>query len=201
MLPCSAVRRHPTSTHWLSAVLCALSIQLALGAAFAQADHDKDGVPDQEDDCPTDPGHVANAGCPGDPPPAPAPEPLVEVSASKVEIKKSIEFESGSAKLRPTAEAILKAVAEAMARLPAGTRVKVRGHTDAQGSRASNLRLSAKRAEAVRERLYALGVEKGRLDTEGVGPLEPIASNDTEQGRGQNRRVEFVILDEGGKPR
>lgn len=192
------MRRIPTSTHWLAALICVACFQVLPSPALGQADHDKDGVADEVDDCPTDPGRPENGGCPGDPAPTPSPEPLVEVSASKVEIKKSIEFETGSAKLQPSAEPILAAVAEAMAKLPGKARVKVRGHTDSRGSKQSNLRLSAKRAEAVRVRLHELGVEKGRLDAEGVGPLEPVADNGTEEGRSKNRRVEFVILETGG---
>lgn len=165
-----------------------------MASAWAQSDHDRDGVPDVDDDCPTDPGSVANRGCPGEPPAPPAPEPLVEVSSSQLEIKKSIEFETGSAKLRPTAEPILQAVAEAIQSLPPAVRVAVRGHTDSRGAKASNVRLSAKRAEAVRKRLHELGIGIERLDAEGVGPKEPIADNGTEEGRAKNRRVEFRIL-------
>jgi outer membrane protein OmpA-like peptidoglycan-associated protein len=57
-----------------------------------------------------------------------------------------------------------------------------------------NLRLSRERAASVRERLIALGVPRARLDVQGRGLTEPIASNDTEAGRQQNRRVEIAII-------
>lgn len=193
------MRRIPTSPILSSGLAVLLSIS-ALPAAYGQADHDKDGVVDLEDDCPTDPGQPSNRGCPGDPPPPPAPEPLVQVSDTQVEIKKSIEFETGSAKLRPTAEPILQAVAEAISQLPADRRVRVRGHTDSRGKLTSNVRLSAQRAESVRTRLQALGIDKARLEIEGVGPKEPIADNGTEEGRAKNRRVEFQILGSGAAP-
>lgn len=196
------MRRIPTPFTLIS-VFALFSAAATIERAWAQGDHDRDGVPDVDDDCPTDPGTSANRGCPGEPeppPPPPAPEPLVEVSSAQVQIKKSIEFEVGSAKLRPSAEPILQAVAEAILGLPDASRVLVRGHTDDRGRPASNVRLSAQRAETVRKRLLQLGVPEARLGAEGVGPKEPIADNGTEEGRAKNRRVEFQILSDSREP-
>lgn len=196
------MRRHPTSLVLLAGALASATQAAGPRLAWAQADHDRDGVPDVDDDCPTDPGTAANRGCPGDPTPtpkAPAAEPLVEVSAGSVEIKRSIEFETGSATLRPSAAPILEAVAQAILGLPADARVLVRGHTDDRGAAASNVRLSARRAESVRKRLHALGVPEARLEAEGVGPREPVADNGSEEGRAKNRRVEFQILGPEGR--
>ncbi|MBD3749074.1 MAG: OmpA family protein [Sphingobacteriales bacterium] len=74
------------------------------------------------------------------------------------------------------------------------TDIMIIGHTDALGSDPYNKKLSLQRANAVRDYAIAKGVDSGRLKTEGRGETEPIASNDTEEGRAQNRRVEIVIV-------
>jgi OOP family OmpA-OmpF porin len=72
--------------------------------------------------------------------------------------------------------------------------VEIAGHTDNVGNDASNQKLSADRARAVKEYLVGKSIDGGRLKTVGYGKSKPIASNDTEDGRAQNRRVEFTIL-------
>ena len=72
--------------------------------------------------------------------------------------------------------------------------VEVDGHTDSRGSAAYNLRLSQMRANAVKNYLASKGVDATRLSAQGFGGARPVASNDTVDGRAQNRRVEFVIL-------
>ncbi|WP_375560000.1 OmpA family protein [Bernardetia sp. OM2101] len=74
------------------------------------------------------------------------------------------------------------------------TRLTIQGHTDSKGDDNYNRQLSAKRADAVRDYLIANGVKGGRLNTTAYGETAPIASNDTEAGRAQNRRVEVVIV-------
>jgi outer membrane protein OmpA-like peptidoglycan-associated protein len=71
--------------------------------------------------------------------------------------------------------------------------VSIEGHTDSIGSQSYNLDLSERRATAVRDFLMAQGVEAGRINTVGYGKAYPVASNDTEAGRQQNRRVEVVM--------
>ena len=68
------------------------------------------------------------------------------------------------------------------------------GHTDNVGSDAYNLRLSKERAETVKAYLVSRGVAADRMMTEGRGESEPIDTNDTEVGRGRNRRIEFHII-------
>jgi len=74
------------------------------------------------------------------------------------------------------------------------TDIMVIGHTDAVGSDAYNLKLSRERAEAVRAYAILKGVDANRLKTVGKGESEPIASNDTDDGKAKNRRVEIVIV-------
>jgi outer membrane protein OmpA-like peptidoglycan-associated protein len=71
-------------------------------------------------------------------------------------------------------------------------RVWVVGHTDSQGSAESNLALSNARAAAVVRALTGMGLGAARLAPYGAGPFAPVATNDTEQGRARNRRVELV---------
>jgi outer membrane protein OmpA-like peptidoglycan-associated protein len=73
-------------------------------------------------------------------------------------------------------------------------RVRVTGHTDNVGSRETNVTLSKRRAEAVKAYLMKRGVEADRIETLGEGPDSPITTNNTRQGRQQNRRIEFQII-------
>ena len=72
--------------------------------------------------------------------------------------------------------------------------VKIEGYTDSQGRAESNQILSQKRAEAVRSRLIASGIPDARISTEGFGAANPVATNDTPEGRAENRRIEIVIV-------
>src|SRR5688572_27567610 len=176
-----------------------LLLALALGLASAPPagqDFDKDGIVDLEDDCPTDPGNAKNKGCPGDarpPPPPVQPGPAIEVQGNKLAIDDQIQFRSGSASVDPRSFDLLKRIADAIKKLPDGKKVSIEGHTDNRGKAASNEKLSQGRAEAVIAHLVRHGVARERLSAKGFGQAKPIASNDTDQGRAQNRRVEFII--------
>lgn len=74
------------------------------------------------------------------------------------------------------------------------TEVRILGHTDSEGSKSYNQNLSRQRADAVNSFLVGQGIGNGRLDIEGYGETDPIATNDTDAGRQQNRRVEIVIV-------
>ena len=88
----------------------------------------------------------------------------------------------------------LRQAAAAIKALPSGTVVEIGGHTDNVGDAASNLQLSQQRAEAVRNFLVNQGVDQAMLTARGYGETKPIASNDTEQGRFRNRRIEFTVI-------
>ena len=103
-------------------------------------------------------------------------------------------FTTGSAELGPGAFTSLTDLADYLKANP-DKRVALVGHTDAQGSLAGNVSLSKRRAESVMARLIAdFGVPARQLEAEGIGYLAPIASNQTDQGRTQNRRVEAILV-------
>lgn len=105
-----------------------------------------------------------------------------------------INFETGSANLSADAKALLARLAPGIKAAPAGTVLEIRGHTDSTGDAATNQPLSQARAEAVRVTLIELGVPETMLSAKGYGDAQPIASNDTPDGRFQNRRIEFVVV-------
>lgn len=88
---------------------------------------------------------------------------------------------------------VLDAVAETLYKYT-DTRIQVTGHTDSTGSPDYNYNLSDRRARSVANYLASKGVDQGRIITQGLGPDQPVASNDTEAGRAQNRRVELQIM-------
>jgi outer membrane protein OmpA-like peptidoglycan-associated protein len=101
-------------------------------------------------------------------------------------------FAPGSASLSPGGSDRLRALAETLNAYPE-TDVVVKGYTDAQGSEAFNLKLSEDRADRVREYLTSQGVSEARVKAIGFGPQFPVASNDTPEGRQQNRRLELEL--------
>lgn len=177
----------------------------------APADGDGDGVSDGSDQCPdTPPGTQVDAnGCPLDEdedgvlnaadacprtPPGFAVDDSGCVRADQtVVVLDSVHFEFDSAKLTGDARARLDRVAEGLNAQP-GMRVEIIGHTDALGSDAYNDKLSLARASSVREFLVYRGVGRDRIEVAGRGEQEPIADNETEEGRARNRRVEFHVL-------
>ena len=104
-----------------------------------------------------------------------------------------INFASGSNGIPKENEEILKKSAEAIKAAPAGTKLEVGGYTDNKGAAAGNLALSQKRAAAVMAYLVKNGVKADTLTAKGHGAENPKASNDTEEGRFQNRRIEFSV--------
>jgi OmpA-OmpF porin, OOP family len=158
-------------------------------------DFDKDGVPDLDDDCPTDPGNPLKKGCPGDPPPPVQAAAPVEIKGDRLELDDTILFKTGSATIDPKSYGLVASVAATLKTLPEHKKVRVEGHTDGQGNPKKNLELSQKRAEAVVAQLVRQGVVRERLSAQGFGKTKPIADNKTAEGRAKNRRVEFILSD------
>jgi len=103
-----------------------------------------------------------------------------------------VEFESGAATLTPTGRVVLDEMFVALKDI--GTpKVSLIGHTDAFGNRPFNIALSQARANTVRAYLIAKGIPAEMLMAVGVGPDQPIAANDTVEGRAKNRRIEFKL--------
>ncbi len=110
-----------------------------------------------------------------------------------VSLPDDITFVTGSYTLRPALRADLVRVADSLLRYPDST-VQIIGHTDSDGSAAYNVGLSHRRANAVAHVLQSAGVTFKRLQISGRGEEQPVASNLTEQGKAQNRRVEIVVI-------
>ncbi|MEN3014078.1 MAG: OmpA family protein [Endomicrobiia bacterium] len=124
---------------------------------------------------------------------------LIRADEIKQEIMKKghvaiygIYFDFDKADIKPESEPTLKEIAKFLKENPA-IKVYIVGHTDNIGKFEYNMELSRKRAEnVVKELIEKYGISKDRLKSFGVGPLCPVASNDTEEGRKKNRRVEIV---------
>ncbi len=172
-------------------------------------DADSDGIADPDDRCPTEPetvnGFEDDDGCPDTAPapaPAPAPKeppappaPRVDVTCEAIEFDELVFFDLAQYTLRAEARPLLDEVARTMKARPDVRRVRVVGFADATGPTAFNDRLSRQRAWTVRQALIARGVAAKRLSVVARGESAPRASNDTEAGRAQNRRVEFTIVE------
>jgi len=104
-----------------------------------------------------------------------------------------IRFEADSARILPQEEGRLDAIAEALALAGPSARFLVEGHTASVGKPAAELALSVQRASRIAGELAARGIGKERIESTGYGGTRPVASNDTDQGRTLNRRVEITI--------
>jgi OOP family OmpA-OmpF porin len=120
----------------------------------------------------------------------------VAVAPPPVEKKKivlrGVNFDFDKSNIRPDAEPILDAAATAL-KEESSIAVSVEGHTDSRGTDAYNERLSVRRATAVRDYLVRHGIDAQRLTVRGFGESQPVASNETDDGRAQNRRVELRV--------
>ena len=113
---------------------------------------------------------------------------------------RGIRFDTGAATIRPESAAVLAIVGEVL-KGDGALRLEIQGHTDNTGAKATNLRVSQARAEAVRDYLIStFGVAADRLAATGFGDARPVASNATEDGRAQNRRVELVKITGNSPP-
>ncbi len=107
----------------------------------------------------------------------------------------NVYFDTGKATLRPASYAELNELVEFM-KLKPSVKIEIGGHTDDVGEDASNLKLSQLRADAVKSYLAGKGISRDRVVAVGYGETQPVASNDTPEGRQENRRTEVKILSE-----
>lgn len=149
----------------------------------AEADSDRDGVPDSRDNCPDTPRNYAvdADGCP---------IPVEEVAT--VELMVNFDFDRSEVKSEYFSE--IEEVADFMAQFP-DIDIELEGHTDSRGTEAYNLSLSDRRVAAVRQVMIdRFNVDANRVTSRGFGESQPIATNDTDAGRAENRRVMTVII-------
>lgn len=114
------------------------------------------------------------------------------VASSKPIALRNVFFETGSASLRPESSSELDRLAALLTEVPT-LKIQINGHTDNVGDEASNQRLSEARAKAVYDYLIAKNIAAERLKFKGFGESQPVETNDTAEGRGRNRRTEFVV--------
>jgi OOP family OmpA-OmpF porin len=123
---------------------------------------------------------------------APVDATVCQQLLSELLAKGTIRFESGLSTLDPDSAGLLDHLIETALRCPT-VNIEVAGHTDANGTEAFNQMLSEKRAQAVTDYLVKAGLPAGRFTAVGYGSTQPIASNDTDEGKARNRRIEFVV--------
>ena len=104
-----------------------------------------------------------------------------------------ITFDTDKATIKAESNVQLTNIAEIMKAFPA-VKIKIGGYTDNTGDAAANQVLSADRATAVKNALIGMGIDAGRIEAEGYGSAHPVASNDTAEGRQQNRRIDVRVL-------
>jgi outer membrane protein OmpA-like peptidoglycan-associated protein len=118
----------------------------------------------------------------------------------KLEIPSDISFSTGSYAIEPDFRSVLDRFASSLQENP-GTRISIIGHTDSTGGDAINNPLSVNRAASTRDYLSSRGVSMGRMSIDGRGAREPIAGNETPEGRARNRRVEIFVAEPDGSVR
>ncbi|MEL7370084.1 MAG: OmpA family protein [Myxococcota bacterium] len=130
-----------------------------------------------------------------------SPDPVsssVVIRGERIEIREKVQFETWKAEIRRGSYGLLDEIAELLKRNGHVRKVEIQGHTSVTKRDRERLRpLSQRRANAVRRYLIRRGVEASRLVARGYGYKRPIADNATASGRSANRRVEFVILEQG----
>ncbi len=157
-----------------------------------EGDEDGDGVLDYLDRCPEEPesinGYEDDDGCPDEGP------AKIIVEEGRITILETIRFELNSSRIDRDSHGIMNQIALTLRKHREIERIEIGGHTDSTGPRGYNVRLSHERARSVRLYLLGRGIPPGRLSARGYGPDQPLADNDTEDGRAKNRRVEFKVV-------
>ncbi len=152
-------------------------------------DTDNDTIADLDDQCVFQPETFNNNadedGCPDDLPP--------KLVALQDELR-GIEFDFNKDTIRPSSTGVLDEAVAAMTEFPL-VKVRIVGHTDNVGKPEVNLDLSKRRAAAVKKYLTDKGIEADRIETDGKGDTQPVATNETESGQAKNRRIEFEITE------
>ncbi len=148
-------------------------------------DSDEDGVYDIHDKCPNRAGLESLDGCP---------EVIIEEEERKLleEAIQGVEFKTGSHKLLRSSRSMLYRIVKIMKKYP-DYKLEIIGHTDNTGDAAKNKTLSIQRAKTCFEYFVLNEIEVDRISYKGYGQKQPLESNDTEEGRSKNRRVEFNL--------
>ena len=153
-------------------------------------DNDADGLPNPDDACPDDPetrnGFEDDDGCPDE-----IPRELEEIAG----VMEGIYFDNDMDVIKPNSQPVLDRAVGTLQRYP-DIRVRIVGHTSSPGGYRHNIDLSQRRAASVKRYLVDHGIDESRLETDGVGPDQPIDTNETPEGQARNRRIEFTIIDE-----
>ena len=157
------------------------------GCPDRDADHDGILVPD--DGCP-DAAEEFNGFEDGDGCPDEVPDAVQKFTGRLA----GVNFELSRSTLTKASLPVLDEAVKVLQDYPT-VRIEISGHTDNTGRRETNMRLSQARADAVRKYLVDHGVDEGRIITRGAGPDEPIDSNASREGRANNRRIEFRVLE------
>ena len=147
-------------------------------------DTDGDTLVDLDDECPNVAGPVSNNGCP---------EVTQEVQKQLNDYARTILFDTGKATIKTESVSVMVDIIQILNEYP-NAKFTVEGHTDSVGSSESNQKLSEARANAVLNLLINEGISSTRLTAIGFGEDKPIATNDTANGRKQNRRVEINLV-------
>jgi outer membrane protein OmpA-like peptidoglycan-associated protein len=156
----------------------------------ADEDNDRDGILDKDDQCPNEPetinGERDDDGCPD--------QGLIVMRDDRVSLQERLLFDTNSARIKKSAEPILRAIVKLQSQHPEWTKVRIEGHADQRGDARFNQELSQRRAVAAREALVSLGVPAELIVAEGFGATKLLSDEASDEAHAMNRRVEFVVI-------
>ncbi len=154
------------------------------GGGCPSGDRDADGVPDGSDECPEKSGPKAYDGCP---------YRYVLMEGGRLVVRKKILFNRRRVEVAEKSHRVLNDIVSYL-RTHSEIRLRIESHTDSNGAAGRNLRLSERRAQAVRGYLVRKGIAPERLRAVGFGESQPLFDNTSAAGRKKNNRLEFVVL-------